>query len=79
MWPQLFADGDWDKVVMDRHGYMAFWTYNETNAIPPEWFCTKFESEQKFAANLTPKFEVWLGEWAFATDNCAHWLLGFND
>ena len=20
-----------------------------------------------------------MGEWAFATDNCAHWLLGFND
>ena len=23
--------------------------------------------------------EVWMGEWAFATDNCAHWLVGFND
>lgn len=27
MWPQLFADGDWHKVAMDRHGYMAFWDY----------------------------------------------------
>lgn len=23
--------------------------------------------------------DVWFGEWAYATDNCAHWLGGFND
>lgn len=23
--------------------------------------------------------EVIIGEWALATDNCAHWLNGFND
>ncbi len=22
---------------------------------------------------------VWMGEWALATDSCAHWLGGFND
>lgn len=64
---------------MDRHGYMAFWDYNETAVLPPEYFCARYESENNFTVNLTSKMEVWLGEWAFATDNCAHWLLGFND
>lgn len=78
MWPKLFADGDWDKVAMDHHGFMAFWDYDETRDLTPEYFCNRFEDESKFTANLTNKMEVWIGEWSFATDNCAHWLLGFN-
>lgn len=76
MWPKLFADGDWHKVAMDRHGYMAFW---DTEVKTVEGFCAGYISDNDFAKNLTSKFEVWMGEWAFATDNCAHWLLGFND
>ena len=40
MWLNLFGDGDWDKVAMDHHAYMAFWDYNETYDLPPEFFCT---------------------------------------
>lgn len=79
MWPMLFGDGDWDKVAMDHHGYMAFWPYNETSVLPIEFYSTVYAAENIFADNLTGKMEVWMGEWAFATDNCAHWLLGFND
>jgi len=25
------------------------------------------------------KYDVWIGEWAIATDGCAHWLNGFQD
>lgn len=79
MWTRLFADGDWDMVAMDHHAYMAFDNYNETEDLPPEYFCSKYADGHHFVAKLQEKMEVWLGEWAFATDNCAHWLIGFND
>ena len=80
MWLKLFADGDWDKVAMDRHAYMAFWNYEETKDLPSEYFCSQYVNDNKFIYNgIKDKMEVWMGEWAFATDNCAHWLVGFND
>jgi hypothetical protein len=40
-------------------------------------FCDDYESNAANAENS--KYEVWFGEWALATDVCAHWLGGFND
>lgn len=80
MWLKLFADGDWDKVAMDHHSYMAFWNYDETYDTPSDYFCSWYARDNRFIKNgIRDKMEVWMGEWAFATDNCAHWLLGFND
>lgn len=79
-WLNLFPDGDWDKVAMDHHAYMAFWDYEETNILPPEYYCSVYANDNKFISEgIKDKMEVWMGEWAFATDNCAHWLVGFND
>lgn len=80
MWLQLFPPGDWNKVAMDHHGYMAFWTIEEPAVLDPDYFCNRYTDENNFTAPLlNTGMEVWMGEWAFATDNCAHWLLGFND
>jgi len=72
-WLVLFED--YTKVAMDHHGYMAFSDYsgNDTQAI-----CDHYDRDNAQLGTVSSKFEVWQGEWAFATDNCAHWLLGFN-
>ena len=80
MWLKLFSDGDWDMVAMDHHAYMAFWDYEETADLTPEFFCSHYANDNRFIKNgIRDKMEVWMGEWAFATNNCAHWLIGFND
>ena len=79
-WLNLFEDGDWDKVAMDHHRYMAFYNWEVTPDLPVEYFCSAYANDNKFIMNgIKDKMEVWLGEWAFAIDNCAHWLQGFND
>jgi len=40
-------------------------------------FCDDYERNAATADQV--KYEVWFGEWALATDVCAHWLGGFND
>lgn len=76
----MFPPGDWDKVAMDHHGYMAFWDYEYPTVLDPDYFCTRYLDENnKTGPLLDLGAEVWMGEWAFAVDNCAHWLLGFND
>merc|ERR1719223_1498177 len=40
-------------------------------------FCKDYEDNASYGAQF--KYEVWFGEWALATDVCAHWLGGFND
>lgn len=52
MWTRLFADGDWDMVAMDHHAYMAFDNYNETEDLPPEYFCSKYADGHHFVAKL---------------------------
>ena len=42
-----------------------------------EEFCDDYERNASTADKV--KYEVWIGEWALATDVCAHWLGGFND
>lgn len=39
--------------------------------------CADYENMSADALDF--KSEVWIGEWALATDTCAHWLNGFND
>jgi glucan 1,3-beta-glucosidase len=79
-WLNLFPPGDWDKVAMDHHGYMAFWEYDPSTVLDVDYFCDRFALENNFTSDLiNAGAEVWMGEWAFASDNCAHWLLGFND
>ena len=39
--------------------------------------CDNFKEMLKPADDI--KYPVWVGEWALATDTCAHWLNGFND
>jgi len=42
--------------------------------------CNFIEGTSDFANDFRANgIEVWWGEWALATDNCAMWLGGFND
>ena len=40
--------------------------------------CDEYETRISYQADPL-KYPVWIGEWALATDVCAHWLGGFND
>ena len=71
-WNDLFYD-DLDKVVMDHHYYWAFGDGMSKLAD----FCAATYAETLKADKI--KYQVWFGEWALATDKCAHWLQGFND
>lgn len=72
-WNDLFRDDDIDKVAMDHHYYWAF----ESGLNKIDQFC----QDTKYFAGLADqiKYEVWFGEWALATDNCAMFLNGLND
>lgn len=72
-WNDMFPDDDMDKVVMDHHYYQA-WNHDMNTT---QQFCDDYERNAANAANM--KYPVWFGEWALATDVCAHWLGGFND
>lgn len=58
---------------MDHHYYQA-WIHGKKTV---QEFCDDYEGNAANADNS--KYEVWFGEWALATDTCAHWLGGFND
>jgi glucan 1,3-beta-glucosidase len=73
LWNTLFADDDMDKVVLDHHYYQA---WNQGMYTTDE-FCDDYENNAAYADTF--KYPVWFGEWALATDVCAHWLGGFND
>jgi hypothetical protein len=62
-----------DKVAIDHHQYQG-WAHNMFTA---DEFCDDYERNAATADSI--KYEVWIGEWALATDVCAHWLGGFND
>jgi len=74
VWDDLFADDDIDLVAMDHHFYQAF---NQPAFTETGKACDDYGSNAYYASQI--KYEVWFGEWALATDVCAHWLGGFND
>ena len=78
VWNDLFEDWDTENVVMDHHYYQAFDAAPgpDTNTSIAAR-CEAYASETLKAKDI--KYDVWFGEWALATDNCAHWLNGFND
>jgi glucan 1,3-beta-glucosidase len=73
-WNDLFEDDDHENVVMDHHYYQA-WGWNKIDDI--NQYCTDYQNEAALAKKI--KYDVWIGEWALATDTCAMWLGGFND
>lgn len=74
-WEDLFAPGDREMTAVDHHGYFAWSNYQTV-----EDACAFIEGSSDFANDFRANgVEVWWGEWALATDNCAMWLGGFND
>jgi len=74
-WKDLFPANDWKMVAVDHHGYLAWGNYDSIDEA-----CDDFTNGAKEGKNFRDAgCEVWWGEWALATDNCAHWLGGFND
>jgi glucan 1,3-beta-glucosidase len=71
MWNDLFDD--FENVALDHHYYQAWYGKNEDEGS----YCGSYWDESGHAYDF--KMDVWFGEWAFATDVCAHWLGGFND
>ena len=69
----MFPDNDHDKVVLDHHYYTA-WNQQMTDKGK---YCDDYGANTNAAKSI--KYDVWFGEWALATDVCAHWLGGFND
>jgi len=72
LWNDLFEDTD--KVVLDHHYYQAF-NYYANGSVKES--CDQYNQNSEDAKKI--KFDVWIGEWALATDVCATWLGGFND
>ena len=67
-------DEDYSNVIMDHHFYQAWYNpgYDDMGQ-----YCDNF---REALGNADPiKYDVWIGEWALATDVCALWLGGFND
>lgn len=73
VWNDLFPDDDHENVVLDTHFYTA-WDPRRANIGE---YCDHYVNTLS-EANLI-KYDVWVGEWALATDVCAMWLAGFND
>ena len=40
-------------------------------------YCDKYASTMESAKKI--KYDVWVGEWSLATDDCATWIGGFNN
>lgn len=72
-WNDMFDDNDMENVVMDHHYYQA-WNQGMTNTGQS---CDLYWSNAAYADSI--KYDVWIGEWALATDVCATWLGGLND
>jgi len=75
-WNDLFADDDHENVVLDTHFYQAWWGEDSYGNL--QHYCDGYEGSLKWTADQL-KYDVWVGEWALATDVCALWLGGFND
>jgi len=72
-WNDLFEDDDHENVVMDTHQYFAWWEKRGDIGL----YCDDYGAVMNMAQYV--KYDVWVGEWALATDVCAQWLGGFND
>jgi len=72
-WNSLFDDDEIENVVMDAHLYQAWYERKDTI----QEYCDLYFETALGAQNI--KYDVWVGEWALATDTCAMWLGGFND
>ena len=73
-WSDLFDDDDIENVVVDNHYYRYPFEPENTSV---EAVCDFYKAQvEKLKAH---KYEVWIGEWSLATDNCALWIGGFND
>jgi len=71
-WDSVFPDDDMDKIALDHHAYSAF----ENAMYTVEENCAFFKGNAEKSAKT--KYELWIGEWSLATDECAMWLSGFN-
>lgn len=75
VWNDLFADDDCQNVALDTHVYMA-WETPKTH-IP--LFCERIY-ELLYAEDIKNiKYDMYVGEWSLATDECGMWLDGMND
>jgi len=73
-WNDMFNDDeDFSNVVMDTHFYTAWWSAQDSVGE----YCDGYRASLGEATKI--KYDVWVGEWALATDVCALWLGGFND
>jgi len=78
VWNGLFDKSD-DRVAVDVHYYQAFIkTTDKKFFTDVDGACDNYKT---YIAQIADGLEypVWIGEWALATDVCAHWLGGFND
>jgi len=73
-WDDLFADGDTHNVVLDNHYYRAWNNLGNTDVAT---VCQSYKEHLEMIQGH--KYEVMMGEWALATDDCAFWLGNFND
>jgi len=72
-WDDLFEGDDIYNVVLDNHYYRAWnWDNDDVDTV-----CAAYKEHLEMIAGH--KYEVWVGEWSLATDDCAFWLGNFND
>ena len=74
VWEDMFADDDHEDVIMDTHRYLAWGGQHEDIGT----YCDEYGRDMAWLKDNS-KYDVWVGEWALATDVCATWLGGFND
>jgi len=73
VWNDLFEDTE--KIALDTHIYMAW----ETPKTKISEFCEKILYFLYNEDSLSIKYDMWVGEWSLATDECGMWLDGMND
>lgn len=77
IWNELFRADDSQDTILDHHFYWAFAHQGGDMINSVGETCAYVE---KFAAKAAEfHYDVWFGEWALATDNCALFLNGLND
>ena len=76
VWNDLFPDEDCENVALDTHIYMA-WETPKTNISE---YCDRIEYMLLYDPEVAAiKYDLWVGEWSLATDECGMWLDGMND
>lgn len=74
-WNDLFPDDDCENVALDTHIYMAW----ETPKTQIDQFCSMIDFYLNNPDAAEIKYDMWVGEWSLATDECGMWLDGMND